>query len=168
MSEQLALHVRKTVESVAFACLSAAEHRSRLDSLGQRNKGADHLLSWMQRKELLKLPSAQQVRRSTVAGYSLEVIGQGDKDLSLDQLKSAYSRSSSLLHERHPGAITDEWLRSTHEMLEDDARSLRGWLWQHTMFLSGSAFLVQMGQFGTTSFFVPLDRVGDLPETVVQ
>jgi hypothetical protein len=162
-AERLALHVRKIVEGVSFAALSAMEHRNNRVLAGQRTMDADNLLDWMNKKGLLRLPSSQRVGASPLEGYAMLCEGAGDQDLSLSDLKEMFSRSSALVHERHPERLTAEVTASETAALENDALRLRSWLWNHIMFLRGEGFLVQMGQFGTPSFLVPLTRVGDLP-----
>src|SRR3954464_10577458 len=58
-AERTALHVRKIIEGVAYAALSAVEHRNQKMLAEQRTKDGDKLLDWLQAKGLLRLPHAQ-------------------------------------------------------------------------------------------------------------
>lgn len=162
-AERFAFHIRKIVEGVAFAALSAAEHRNKNILEKLRTKSADQLLHILNRRDLLRLPRAQYVKKSTRPGYRLEVSGVGDLDLAVKDLKSMYKRSSNLIHERHPERLLPKTLAIELSDLENDAARLRSWLWSHIMFLGGAGFLVQMGLVGTDSFMVDLQKIGDLP-----
>lgn len=164
-AERIALQVRKIVEGVAFAALSAVEHRNKNILSEQRTKDADKLLSWLDHRQLLRLPSGQTLEASPSVEFKCVFSGAANQDMKLEELKSAYSRASSLIHERHPERLTDEQILIEGALIEEDARRLRGWLWLHIMFLRGEGFLVQMGQHGTPSFFGSIMRVGDLPTT---
>lgn len=162
-AERIALHVRKIVEGVAFSCLSGVEHRNQQTLQDQRSKDADKLLSWLHSKQLLRLPTAQRFEPPPTREYKAVLAGAAQHDVDIDYLKSAYSRASSLIHERHPEGLTGDAIASELSAIEEDAKRLRSWLWLHIMFLRGEGFLVQMGQFGSASFMVPLTRQGDLP-----
>lgn len=60
-AERFALHVRKIVEAVAFAALSATEFKNKSQLLQQRTKDASQVLAWLDQKKLLRLPEAQRV-----------------------------------------------------------------------------------------------------------
>lgn len=162
-AEQIAFQVRKIVEMVAFSALSAVEYRNRETLAAQRTKDAGAILAWLNKKSMLKLPHAQRVTPSSDPSYKAVFIGHPSANIGGDELASMYSRASALVHERHPERLTvsviDEELRG----MEDSARRLRDWLWLHIIFHQGEGFLVQMGQFGSASFFGSIGRVGDLP-----
>lgn len=162
-AERVAFQVRKIIEGIAFAALSAVEHRNRQTLANHRTKPADKLLKWLADKQLLRLPSAQRLERSSFLDYKAVFNGAAAQDMDLGQLMDAYARASSLIHERHPERLTPERIASGRAAIEEDAHRLRSWLWLHIMFLKGEGFLIQMGLCGTSSFFVPLTRVGDLP-----
>src|SRR4051794_32612549 len=84
--------------------------------------------------------------------------------MDVPALRAAWSRASALVHERHPERLDGATVATEITLLEEDARKLKEWLWLHIIFLRGEGFLLQMGQFGTPSFFVSLTRAGDLPE----
>lgn len=159
-AERLALHVRKIVEGVAFSALSATEIRNAQELREQRTKDADKLLTWLDQRRLLCLPQAQRIDPAPSPGIKVTFRGAGDEDLDLDALKAAYSRASALVHERHPERLDQGTVEGEIALLEEDARRLRAWLWLHITFLKGSAALLQMGQYGTESFLVRLDREG--------
>jgi len=162
-AERVALHVRKIVEGVAYGCLSGVEHRNQQTLKDQRSKDADKLLSWLKAKNLLKLPAAQRLEPPPSPEFKMVLAGAGIYDLDVDRLNAAYSRASALIHERHPERLSADGMALELAAIEQDAEQLRSWLWLHTMFLRGEAFLVQMGQAGTKSFMVSLSRQGDLP-----
>jgi hypothetical protein len=132
--------------------------------LQQRSKDADKLLSWLHSKSMLVLPSAQRLEPPPSAEYRIVMAGAGSEDLARDDLKSMYSRASSLVHERHPEQLTSTQIENDLNSIERDASRLRSWLWLHIMFLRGEGFLVQMGQFGTESFMVSIKKMAELPE----
>jgi hypothetical protein len=164
-AETFAFQIRKIVEGVAFGALSAVEHRNRSLLKEQRTKDADKLLSWLAKKNLLELPSAQRLD-PPIGEFNIVLSGVAERNLTVDQLSAAYGRASALIHERHPERLTVTRLQAELSSLEDDARSLRSWLWLHLMHLRGEAFLIQMGMFGTSSFFSSLGRVSGLPDGV--
>jgi hypothetical protein len=162
-TEYAALQVRKIIEGVAFAALSAVEHINSQVLAAQRSKDADKLLVWLNAKGLLRLPAAQRIEPPPSPDFAVVLSGSGDKDWSLNQLKAAYSRSSSFVHERHPELITSNRIAAEAAAIEEDADRLSSWLWVHIMFLRGEGFLVQMAKYGTPSFFLTLTRQGDIP-----
>ncbi|RWO81627.1 hypothetical protein [Mesorhizobium sp.] len=165
-AERVALQVRKIVEEIAFACLSAVEERNRQALLNIRTKDADAILAWLERKGLLRLPNAQRIGEPTpFARMTLEGGAGLAKGLDLDAgtLKAMFSRASALLHERHPERLLEAQVIAEREALESDLQRLRDWLWLHVMFLKSKGFLVQMGQHGTPSFMTDLTRLSDLP-----
>jgi hypothetical protein len=163
-AERIGFQVRKIIEGVAYGSLSAAEVRNKQVLSQQRSKDADKLLSWLHSKTMLVLPSAQRLNPPPSDEYKVVIAGAGSEDISLTELKSMYSRASSLVHERHPEQLTDTQIESELKAIELDASRLRNWLWLHIMFLRGEGFLVQMGQFGTDSFMVSISKIGDLPD----
>lgn len=163
-AERISFQVRKIVEGVAFLALSAAELRNRHPLVQQRTKDADQILSWLDSKQMLELPSAQRASESEDPGYAAVFRGAGPKDLDLAALKTMFSRASAMVHERHPERLTPERVNRELAVLKEDGQRLYEWLWLHIMFLKGEAILVQMGQFGTPSFIQPLVREGGLPE----
>ena len=163
-AERIGFQVRKIIEGVAYGALSAAEVRNKQVLSQQRSKDADKLLSWLHSKSMLVLPSAQRLEPPPSDEYRIVIAGAGSEDLSLTELKSMYSRASSLVHERHPEQLTNTQIESELSAIEIDASRLRNWLWLHIMFLRGEGFLVQMGQFGTTSFMGSISKIGDLPD----
>lgn len=60
-AEKIAFQVRKIIEGVAFAALSAVEYRNGQMMSDHRGKDADKLLTWLAKKRLLRLPSARRV-----------------------------------------------------------------------------------------------------------
>ncbi|MBK6461913.1 MAG: hypothetical protein IPF92_12990 [Myxococcales bacterium] len=153
-AEAMALHVRKIVEGVAFAALSAFEHSvARLDDL--REKDADRLLGFLESKGLLLLPKAQDVRPGVISGAP-------DRDFAVADLKVAFGLASSLVHERHPEQLTGDALAKKCAEISSTARRLDGWLWNHaTHFVRDSrqaTFLVQMGLLGVPGFFVEMTK----------
>ncbi len=163
-AERIGFQVRKIIEGVAYGALSAAEVRNKQVLSQQRSKDADKLLSWLHSKSMLVLPSAQRLEPPPSAEYRIVMAGAGSEDLTLNDLKSMYSRASSLVHERHPEELTRTQIESELSSIERDASRLRSWLWLHIMFLRGEGFLLQMGQFGTESFMVSISKIGDLPD----
>jgi hypothetical protein len=163
-AERIGFQVRKIIEGVAYGALSAAEVRNKQVLLQQRSKDADKLLSWLHSKSMLVLPSAQRLEPPPSAEYRIVMAGAGSEDLARDDLKSMYSRASSLVHERHPEQLTSTQIENDLNSIERDASRLRSWLWLHIMFLRGEGFLVQMGQFGTESFMVSIKKMAELPE----
>jgi hypothetical protein len=164
-AERIAFHVRKIIEGVAFAALSVAEHRNSRTLKELRKKDADKLLSWLNAKGMLSLPRASRPETTTLPDTKFGLRAALSENLSLEQLKAAYSRASALVHERHPEEITAK-LDTETVLIEEDARRLRSWLWLHIMFFPGGMFLVQMGQYGTTSFFTTHRGESDLPPGV--
>ncbi len=165
-AERIGLQVRKIVEGVAYGCLSGVEYRNQQTLADQRTKDADKLLVWLISKNLLKLPCAQRIEPSPSPEYEAVLAGAGEFDLNAGYLRSAYSRASALVHERHPERLSTSTVVAELAAIEADAERLRSWLWLHIMFLRGEGFLVQMGQFGTPSFMVPLTREADLPSNI--
>lgn len=165
-AERYALQVRKIVEGVAYGALSAVEHRNAQVLREQRTKDADKLLTWLDQKSLLRLPSAQRIKPPISEDHKFVLEGAGSEDWTLDMLKQAYSRASALVHERHPEQLENNDIRNELDALVQDATKLRSWLWLHMMFLKGEAFYVQMGQFGTPSFITSLTRLADVPESL--
>jgi hypothetical protein len=138
-AEQIAFQVRKIVEMIAFSALSAVEHRNGQILDAQRTKNAADVLSWLDKKALLKLPHAQRVTASSDPAYKAVFNGHPRADLGKNELTAMFSRASALVRE---------------------------WLWLHIVFHQGEGFLVQMGLFGTASFFVPIGKIADLPPGV--
>ncbi|WP_374566045.1 hypothetical protein [Ideonella sp.] len=157
-AERFALHVRKTVEAVAFAALSATEHKNAGQLLQQRTKDASQLLAWLNRKKLLRLPQSQRLAPSTDPRYKAISDGRPTADLDAADLQGMFSRASALIHERHPERLSEEGLAIELQELERDARALRHWLWNHIVFLGKEGFLVQMGMFGSPSFMGHVSR----------
>ena len=157
-AERFALHVRKIVEAVSFAALSATEFKNGSQVLQQRTKDASQVLAWLDQKKLLRLPEAQRVTPSSDPRYGAVCEGNLPANVRVADLQGVFSRASALVHERHPERLSKEALKEELQELEKDARALRHWLWSHIMFLGGSGFLVQMGMFGTSSFMTLLTR----------
>lgn len=160
-AELHALQVRKIVEGVSYAALSAFEHVH--GDSGQRTSDAKKLLDWMVRKKLLVLPGAVTVERVSEASHSIRVTLSPARDLGPEFLDEAYVRSSDILHERHPERLDGSKLEGILRGLQADASRLRGWLWNHWMPLPDQAFLVQMGMNGTSSFWARLDKRPENP-----
>lgn len=165
-AERLALQVRKVVEGVTFDALSGVEARNGQGLAALRTKDADQLLTWLEKKRLLHLPAAQRLVKP-VEGYKMVLEGGAGAaagyDIDSTELKQMFSRASGLVHERHPERTTAASLAAETDTLEEDLRRLREWLWLHIMFLRGEGYLIQMGQYGTPSFMVPLSKQSDLP-----
>ena len=157
-AERFALHVRKIVEAVSFAALSATEFKNGSQVLQQRTKDASQVLAWLDQKKLLRLPEAQRVTPSSDPRYGAVCEGNLPANVRVADLQGVFSRASALVHERHPERLSKEALKEELQELEKDARALRHWLWSHIMFLGGSGFLVQMGMLGTLSFMTLLTR----------
>lgn len=157
-AERFALHVRKIVEAVAFAALSATEFKNKSQLLQQRTKDASQVLAWLDQKKLLRLPEAQRVTPSSDPHYQAVCEGNPSANIGVTELQGMFSRASALVHERHPERVSQEILKSELQVLEKDARELRRWLWQHFVFLGDNGFLVQMGMFGSSSFISLLGR----------
>lgn len=151
-AERFALHVRKIVEGMSFAALSATEFKNTSQLLQQRTKDASQMLAWLDQKKLLRLPEAQRVTPSSNPLYQIVCEGNPQANVGVTELQKMFSRASALVHERHPERLSLETLKGELQELEKDARSLRHWLWNHIVFFEGSGFLVQMGMFGTSSF----------------
>lgn len=163
-AERVGLHVRKIVESVAYACLSAAEIRNQRTLEKQRTKDADKLLSWLAAQRLLRLPNAQHHEKQP--GYRFVMSGAPENDMTMTDLKAAYNRASEIIHEKHPERISPDQLRGDLSRLEADAQRLHDWLWTHIMFIHSEAYIVQMDKFGTPDFVVPWMKVGEIPDPV--
>jgi hypothetical protein len=163
-AEQIGLQVRKIIESVAFSALSAAEHRNGRQLGGQRTRDAADILKWLDKKGMLKLPCACRVAPSIDPIYKAEFNGNGSVDLDREVLESMFSRASALVHERHPERLPEHIVRNELQAIEEDSQRLRDWLWLHMIFHKNELFLVQMGQFGTPSFFGSAEKVAELPE----
>jgi len=157
-AERFALHVRKIVEAVSFAALSATEFKNRGQLLQQRTKDASQVLAWLNQKAILRLPEAQRIAPSSDPRYAVVCEGNSAANIGVAELQRMFSRASALVHERHPERLSLESLNGELLELEKDARALRGWLWNHIVFLGGSGFLVQMGRFETPSFLTLLTR----------
>jgi hypothetical protein len=157
-AERFALHVRKTVEAVSFAALSATEFKNKSQLLQQRTKDASQVLAWLDQKRLLRLPEAQRVTPSSDPQFGAVCEGNPQANIGVAELQGMFSRASALVHERHPERVSQESLNRELQGLEKDAQYLRQWLWNHIVFLGGSGFLVQMGMFGNTSFMKLLTR----------
>lgn len=157
-SETLALHVRKIVEGIAFAALSVVEYRNGQVLATQRTKNADTILRWLAAKGLLRLPEAQTLQLSPTPEFAMILEGAADRNMSSKELEHAYSLASTLIHERHPERLARERVEQEMSDLARYAQRLHGWLWAHCMFFHGEAFLIQMGQAGTSSFFVPITQ----------
>jgi hypothetical protein len=162
-AERVAFQVRKIVEGVAFAALSAVEQRNRRMLPDQRTMDPIKLLAWLERKGLQKLPAAQRIEASPSSKYKATFAGAPSHNLSRQELGEVCSRTSALIHERHPERLSAHAIVKEVGTIQEDARRMKAWLWLHVMHLRGESFLVQMGKFGTPSFFVPLTRGGNLP-----
>lgn len=160
-AERIALHVRKIVEAVAYAALSGVEVRNRHTLAEFRTMDADKLLQKLFRKGLLRLPTAQRLGPPQ-DGFAMILEGGAGAakglDLDKDALLGIFSRASALVHERHPERLSGEKVTAELAAVELDYQRLRDWLWLHTMYLTDAAFLIQMGQYGTSSFMVNLVR----------
>lgn len=160
-AERIALHVRKIIEGIAFASLSSVEVRNKQSFERVRTKDAVDILRWLNKKCLLKLPSAQRLGAS-VPGYRMVLDGGAGTaqglDLSLQELERMYSRSSSLIHERHPERLSPDEIAKELATIQNNLQQLKQWLWLHVMFLRGDGFLIQMGKHGTDSFMVNITR----------
>lgn len=157
-AERFALHIRKIVEAVSFAALSAAEFKNNAQLLQQRGKDASQVLAWLEQKKLLRLPESQKVSCSSDPAYAVVCEGNPSVNIGVTELQKMFSRASALVHERHPERLSRDGLKQELQELEKDAQTLRHWLWSHIVFLGGSAFLVQMGLFSTPSFMTLLTR----------
>ncbi len=162
-AERIGFQVRKIVEGVTFAALSAVEQRNRSALPDKRTMDPSKLLAWLEKKSLLNLPAAQRIEPSPSSKYKVVLVGAMSENMNRQELDAAYSRASALVHERHPERLTSKAIVEELEAIREDARHLKSWLWLHLMHLRGESFLVQMGQFGSSSFFRPLTRRGDLP-----
>ncbi len=56
LAELIALQVRKIIEGVAFASLSALELRNDRIAASERTKDPARLLEWLEKRKLLRLP----------------------------------------------------------------------------------------------------------------
>lgn len=160
-AERIALHVRKIIEGVAFASLSSVEVRNKQSLEKLRTKDAVEILRWLDKKCLLKLPSAQRWGTPVPSCQMVLEGGAGAAqglDMTSEDLVKMYSRSSSLIHERHPEKLTPDEIAKELTEIEGDLKQLKNWLWLHVMFLRGAGFLIQMGQYGTESFMVNLTK----------
>ncbi len=157
VAESYALHLRKIVEGLAFAALSAFEHtEGRLDHL--HRKAPDALLRHLDKKGLLQLPRAYDIRQSDDRAYRAKLLPAPDRDLHVSDLYKVWDSASRVLHERHPERITKEALRETGAALRSDSARLRGWLWSHCVHFKGELFMVQMAKVNTDSFAASLKR----------
>jgi hypothetical protein len=161
-AERFALHVRKIVEAVSFAALSATEFKNASQLLQQRTKDASQVLAWLDQKRLLRLPEAQRVTPSSDPRYGAVCEGNLPANVAVAELQGMFSRASALVHERHPERLSQQTLEVELQGLEKDARALRHWLRSHIVFFCGRGFLVQMGMFGTSSFMTLLTRQNPL------
>jgi hypothetical protein len=157
-AERFALHVRKIVEAVSFAALSATEFMNTSQLLQQRTKDASQVLAWLDQKKLLRLPKAQRVTASPDPRHGAICEGNPSANIGVAELQGMFSRASALVHERHPERLSQEILKRELQGLEKDAQALRHCLWSHIVFFGGSGFLVQIGMFGTSSFMTLLTR----------
>ena len=157
IAESYALHLRKIVEGLAFAALSAFEHtEGRLDQL--HRKDPDALLRHLDKKGLLRLPRAYDIRQSDDPTYRAKLLATPDRDLNVGDLYKVWDRASRVLHEQHPKRITKEVLQEIGTALRSDAARLRGWLWSHCVHFKGELFMVQMAKVNTEAFAATLKR----------
>lgn len=165
-AERAALLVRKVVEGVAFAALSAVEYRNGQMMPELRNKDADKLLSWLDKKRLLRLPSARRVSPAAEpapVGCLGSLAEATEHDMTVDQLRSAYSRASALIHERHPERFLPDAIEAESTALEKDGERLRAWLWLHVVRFEDEAFLLDMERYGTPRFLGRLVPMAEAP-----
>jgi hypothetical protein len=109
-AERFALHVRKSVEAVSFAALSATESKNTSQLLQQRTKGASQVLTWLDQKKLLRLPESQRVTPSFDPRYGAVCEGNPPANIGVAELQGMFSRASVLVHERHPERLSQERL----------------------------------------------------------
>jgi len=156
-AELTALHVSRIVEVIASAavCVAGNAHSPSGD---RGTQDAARLLTDLHKQHLLVLPKAEDISRSTDPGFALVVSGAQVRDLGVADLKQAYRASTEFLGETSPEAMEGEHLRRALADLRTWAMRLRGWLWNHAMFLEDQALIVQMGMLGTESFIATLRK----------
>lgn len=158
-AEMVGVAVRKVVEGLAFAALSAAEHQNPKLPRSFRTKDANHLLSSLDSKGLLRLPEANDVLPPSDDTHVAIFQGRPERNLTVAKLKAMYSRASVVIHERHPERLTDQTIAQEVIALEQDVRDLRLWLWTHVTFIQKEAYAIQMNQINAQDFWISLGKV---------
>lgn len=163
-AETIALQVRKIVEGIAFAALSGTEHRNKSKLLNLRSKDGADIIRYLEKRQLLQLPLAQEIRKSDDPAYSLILSGRGELDLTADDLTSAFKLASQVIHERHPERLSLGQVTRERDRLREIAISLRRWLWTHMTTHRGEAIVVQMGLYPTEGWCGGASKIAPLPE----
>ena len=158
-AEMAGVAVRKVVEGLAFAALSAAEHHNPKLPRSFRTKDASHLLSSLDSKGLLRLPEANDVLPPSDDTHVAILQGRPERNLTAAKLKAMYSRASAIIHERHPERLTDQAIAQELATLEQDVRDLRLWLWTHVTFIQEEAYAIQMDRIHAQDFWISLSKV---------
>jgi hypothetical protein len=125
--ESYALHLRKIVEGLAFAALSAFEHAEGLLQHLHR-KDPDALLRHLEKKGLLALPTSADVARSSDPASTVIVTPRAERDLQPRDLYDIWTRASAHIHERHPERVSKESLEKAVVEFDADTSGLRAWL----------------------------------------
>ncbi len=156
-AELTALHLSKIVEVVASAaeCVAGKAYKPSGD---RGTQDAARVLTELHKQHLLVLPKAEDITTSDQPGFALVVSGAQVRDLGVADLKQAYRASTEFLGETSPEAIDAERLGRILTDLRTWAGRLRGWLWNHAMFLEDQALIVQMGMLDTESFIATLRK----------
>jgi hypothetical protein len=115
------------------------------------------LLTELHRQHLLVLPQAEDISISNEPGFAVIASGAQVRNLGVGELKQAFRASAEFLREPSPEAIDAERLGRALTDLRTWAARLRGWLWNHAMFLEDRALIVQ-GMLDTDSFIGTLTK----------
>ena len=148
-AEAAALHGRKVVESIAFACLVALDHgvnQVPRDAKGQWS--AEAIFGSLKKKGLNVLPSPSVLRAPTAEEIAKQgpikstIQGVAERRLTLDELRAIYMRPHKWLHELNPYVESDRTaFASAHEAdLWADLERVDGFIDRHFISIRGQGF----------------------------
>jgi len=146
-AEAAALHGRKVIEAIGFACLVAIENGAATvprSAKGQWN--AESIFKDLQSKGLDVLPSPSVLRRTTAeeaaSGAEIVVDGQPERRLTHKELAAIYRELHVWLHEPNPYVHLDSsaFYARKSEALWADLGRLALFMERHAISIHGKAF----------------------------
>ena len=171
-AEAAALHGRKVIEGIAFACLVASQHGQGFvprTARGQWN--AERILDLCS-KGIIPFPSPSIIRYATEEERKLynvkcTVAGVPERRIPIREFITMYRRMHPWLHELNPYAspTRGEFYRQNGQQLWDDLARIDRFIERHCITIAGRGFFcVLRDRVDNQTKVLPLQKIEGIPE----
>lgn len=167
--ENVSLHGRKAIETIAHMCLAAIEHG--VGELGipqdaKHHYNAETIFKRLKKKQIDALPSPSRMSKSNDPRFKAVFSGTEEHRLCYDELIELYQLFHNAMHEPNPYKMPDAAAQylSLLPRLSAAIGKIRNFSWVHFTAIKGRAFMVDLkNEYGRTVVSLA-EKAGEMPE----